>query len=93
MRANLTAHERIIARALQEYGMYLADWGGPGITLYAVHPASFKGDAYAGLLPDQTYVRLDRIPVGRFRVLAMPKPTPDDKLPKEIVPTGCAEMR
>jgi hypothetical protein len=90
---NLTAHEKIIARALQEYGMYLADWGGPGITLYAVHPASFKGGAYAGLLPDRTYVGLDRIPVARFRVLAMPKPTPDNKLPKELVPTGCAEMR
>jgi len=90
---SLQPYERIIAQALQEYGMYLADWGGPGITLYAVHPSSFRGDAYAGLLPNGPYVSLDNIPVDRFRVLRMPTPIPDAQLPKEIVPTGCATMQ
>ncbi len=90
---HLTGYERTIARALQEYGMYLADWGGPGITLYAVHPASFVGDAYRGLLPDRAYAPLEHIPVTRFRVLSMPKPTLDRRLPKRIVATGCARLR
>ncbi len=90
---HLSRYQRTIARALQEYGMYLADGGGPGITLYAVHPASFAGNPYAGLLPHGRYAGLGRIPVKRFRVLEMPAPVPDDRLPKRIVPTGCAKLR
>ncbi|MBI4260387.1 MAG: hypothetical protein HY658_07460 [Actinobacteria bacterium] len=89
-RLPLSDHERTIARALQEYGMYLADTGGPGITLYAVNPLSFEDDAYAGLLPDTRYVSLDAIPVDRFRVLAMPEPVPASRLDVELVPTPCA---
>lgn len=87
---HLAGHERTIATALQKYGMYLADWGGPGITLYAVHPSSFASDAYQGLLPDREHTPLSRIPLSRFRVLDMPRPVPDRGLPKRIVPTGCA---
>lgn len=89
---DLKPHERVIAAALQKYGMYLADWGGPGVTLYAVHPSSFEVGAYDGLLPDKRHVQLRNIPVERFRVLEMPRPVPNDELPKEIVPSGCAEF-
>lgn len=89
----LTRYERTIARALQDYGMYLADWGGPGISLYAVHPSSFARGAYRGLLPNRRYVSLGHIPVNRLRVLDMPRPVPDRRLPKRIVPTGCARLR
>ena len=66
----LTPYERTIARALQAYGMYLADHGGnSGITLYAVNPLSYRGKPYTGLLPDEVYVSLGHIPVDRFQVL------------------------
>jgi hypothetical protein len=97
---DLTPTERIVARALQEYGMFLADDGG-GITLYAVHPRSVRGDPYAGLfdedvvvnggrLPD-AFVMLDRIPVHEFRVLKLPPQVPDPEI--KVVPTGCARFK
>jgi len=64
----LRPHERTIARALQEYGMILADSGG-AIGLYAAHPQSLADDAYAGLLPPGPYAPLDRIPLERLRVV------------------------
>ncbi len=90
---HLSRYQRTIAKALQKYGMYLADGGGPGITLYAANPASFPGNPYRGLLPDRRYPGLGRIPVKRFRVLEMPAPVPDGRLPKRIIPTGCARLR
>jgi hypothetical protein len=65
----LTPYERTIAIALQRYGMILGDTGG-GISLYAVHPQSYKTDIYAGLLPEtDPYARLPGIPVDRLQVL------------------------
>ena len=60
--------ERTIARALQEYGMLLADSGG-AIGLYAAHPQSLPAGAYDGLLPDGEYAPLDGIPLERLRVV------------------------
>ncbi|MFQ5411418.1 MAG: Ig-like domain-containing protein [Phycisphaerae bacterium] len=73
---NLTPHERTIALALQEYGMVLGDTGGE-VGLSVVHPYSFAGNPYQGLLPAEAVnqqaagVVLDRIPADRFRVLRM----------------------
>ncbi|MBI4517666.1 MAG: hypothetical protein HY699_17815 [Deltaproteobacteria bacterium] len=99
-RLGLTPTERIIARALQEYGMFLSDDGG-GITLYAVHPKSVSVDPYAGLFSGdvvvrgdrfgKAYVMLDRIPVPEFRVLRLAPQVRDP--PLEVVPNGCAEFR
>ncbi len=53
----LRRYERIIAEALQQYGMFLADHGG-GVELQAVHPLSYPDNRYDGLLPDRKYVYL-----------------------------------
>ena len=70
----LADYEKVIAKALQDYGMILGDSAG-GISLNAVHPYSFAGNPYAGLLPDTVVqedgVLLDKIPAGSFRVLKM----------------------
>ncbi|RMG84227.1 MAG: hypothetical protein D6708_17315 [Candidatus Dadabacteria bacterium] len=66
----LTPYEKAIARALQEYGMFLADTGGSsGIGLYAIDPRSVQGNPYDGVLPDEDFVPLPHIPLDRFRVL------------------------
>ena len=65
---DLDPYEKTIARALQEYGMYLGDTGGT-LGVYAAHPQSFDG-AYQGLLPPVAFPRLDGIPLERLRVLA-----------------------
>lgn len=65
----LTSYERTIALALQEYGMILCDTSGGPIELEAVNPISAWGDSYAGLLPNETYVFLRKIPAERLRVL------------------------
>jgi hypothetical protein len=68
---NLTPYERTIARALQVYGMYLADHGGEyAVALYAVNPLSYPGgQPYNGLLPEDTYVSLADIPLDRLQVI------------------------
>ncbi|NOY43847.1 MAG: hypothetical protein GXP50_00120 [Deltaproteobacteria bacterium] len=66
----LTPYEKTIARALQEYGMFLVDTGGgDGIGLYAIDPRSVQGNPYEGVLPDEDFVPLPNIPTDRFRVL------------------------
>ncbi|CAM2011663.1 hypothetical protein APED_33675 [Acanthopleuribacter pedis] len=69
---DLTPYERTIARALQEYGMFLVDQGGAsGIGLYAVDPVSAARNPYEGLWPNEDYVALPNIPLSAFRVLAL----------------------
>lgn len=70
-RLNLSKHEYTIALCLQEYGMVCADTGG-GLQLYAVNPLCVKGNPYKGLLPNQTYVSLPKIPLKYMRVLKVP---------------------
>lgn len=85
----LTPYERTIAEALQRYGMYLGDTGG-ALALYAVSPQSFATNPYAGLLPDDPYVYLNKIPVNRFRVL---NTGPQLALtPLIVVPSPCARI-
>lgn len=87
---NLTEYERTIARALQEYGMFLVDSGGPhgGMSLYAVDPKSVAGNPYQGILPDEDYVSIANIPADRFRILKLPSQVPDTEL--ALVPNACA---
>lgn len=67
---NLPPPEQAIARALQRYGMVLADTSG-GFPLYAVHPVSFSGDPYAPLWGEVTYAGLRRIPFDKMKVLPL----------------------
>lgn len=74
----LTPAELTIARAMQEYGMFLTDrGGGPVIALYAVDPVSVSGNPYDGLLPDVNYVSLSGIPLDRLQVMQLPSQDPD----------------
>jgi hypothetical protein len=66
----LTPPEKTIAKALQRYGMILADTSG-GLTLYAVHPTSFAADPYASIWPEQTYAGISHIPFNRMKVLPL----------------------
>jgi hypothetical protein len=66
----LPPYERMIARALQQYGMYLADTGDRDISLYAVSPDSYPRDPYSSTLPRGAYAGLGGIPINRFRVIA-----------------------
>jgi hypothetical protein len=66
---SLPRYERTIARALQRYGMYLADTGGNNVSLYAVNPQSYRRNPYRGLLPGGDYVDLRNIPINLFRVI------------------------
>jgi hypothetical protein len=85
----LNTQERTIAQALQQYGMYLGDTGG-ALALYAVSPQSFDTNPYTGLLPDDPYTFLNKIPVTRFRVLkTSPQAT---QTPLSIAPSTCARI-
>jgi hypothetical protein len=86
---DLTYTERVIARALQEYGMLLGDTGG-ALSLYAVGAQSFTGDPYAGLLETTDVTYLDHIPVSRFRVLLTHEQR--SLTPLAITPSPCAEI-
>lgn len=68
--------EITIARALQTYGMILADTGSPGsiIELEAMNPSAYSSNPYRQLAGyDEEYgsFNLSRIPVSRFRVLEL----------------------
>jgi hypothetical protein len=67
----LRPYELTVARALQVYGAYISDTGG-AVSFPVAHPQAFRRNPYAGILPDDTYVSLDRIPLSRFRVLQLP---------------------
>ena len=85
----LRPYERIIAEALQQYGMFLADHGG-GVELQAVHPLSYQDNPYDGLLPDRKYVYLDNIPLDRLQVLELPAQIKDPG--EQIVQSGCGKL-
>ena len=67
----LNRAERVIAKALQEYGMVLGDTSG-GFTLYAAHPRGLGYDPYAKLFGTTSdWASLAKIPKGRFQVLSL----------------------
>ena len=64
--------EKTIARAMQDYGMYLRDNGGT-LGVYAENPISRGYDAWSPLgLGSVGSVSLPSIPWNRFRLLAPP---------------------
>jgi hypothetical protein len=65
--------QRVIAHALQRYGMYLKD-GSPNLQIYAENPVN-RGDmwAKAGLLGDYAQISSD-FPWSHMRVLVPPRP-------------------
>ena len=84
----LSRTERIIARALQEYGMVLGDTSG-GFTLYAAHPRGLGQDPYPSLFGTTSdWASLARIPQDRFQVLTLSPPPP-----RTSYRTACATLR
>ncbi|GEM_PF-1464828 len=93
--STLPEWQRPIARALQEYGMYLLDTTGGDVSLFAVHPQSFDQDPYDRLIPPgawfgatpgaREWARLD-IPPDRFRVLRLGPQRPN---PESLSPPAC----
>jgi hypothetical protein len=68
---NLEPWEKTIARALQEYGMFLCDDGG-GFELEAISVLSYDENPYVGLLEEEEgYAWLRNIPINRFRILKL----------------------
>jgi hypothetical protein len=86
----LTPYQKTIAQALQTYGMILGDTGG-ALSLYAVGRQSYPANPYEGTLPDEDYPDLGKIPVNRFRVLALPPQQSEPRL--QLVPSGCGAFR
>jgi hypothetical protein len=82
----LTPWQKVVARALQQYGMFLGDAGG-GIALYAQHPQSAGGVVYPW--GDQTYAYLPNSLVDKLRVLKVP---PQFTPRYDVVPNSCATM-
>jgi hypothetical protein len=88
----LTTYEMTVAKALQDYGMFLGDIGG-GIELEVINSISVQGDPYEGLFGSQDgkrYVYLNNIPINEFRVLKLGPQDPDPDI--ELVPSGCADF-
>jgi len=85
----LRPYQRTIAEAMQTYGMILGDTGG-AFGLYAVGRRGFAGNPYQGLLPEEDFPDLSRIPASRFRVLELPPQ--QAKPPQQLVPSGCGDF-
>ena len=89
---NLTPSEKIIAKALQEYGMILGDIGGGSPEIYAANPIGETGDWEEFLSVDSgglVYLFENKISITEFRVLEMgsqyPNP-PSDPWEDEPLP-------
>lgn len=80
----LTPVEYTIARALQDYGMFLGDTGGRS-AVYAVGENSFTSDPYRGLLPAGG--SLGNIPLDRLRVLELGEQ--QKVTPLRVQPNSC----
>lgn len=85
----LPRYERVIAEALQRYGMFLGDTGG-AMGLFAIGRQSFASDPYGGILPHGSYPDLSGIPVDQFRVLATLPQRPKPVL--QLAESGCASF-
>lgn len=89
----LTDAEMTIAKALQEYGMYLVDSGGEtGIALYAIDPESVASNPYDGVLPDEDYPILENIPLDELQVMQLSAQDPDYQSRLDLVPNSCADF-
>jgi hypothetical protein len=82
--AGLAPWQRVIARALQRYGMYLADTGG-AVALYAQHPKSVGG-GFRYPWGDVTYGYMPKWLARHLRVLKLPPQRPSIH---RFVPNRC----
>ena len=85
---NLTPYEKIIAKALQKYGMYCADAGG-GLQLYAVNPICVSQFPYKNTLPDEDYIYLKNIPVSKLQVIKL---KPAFEAEYKLIENSCAKF-
>lgn len=72
---NLTDYEKVIARAMQVYGLVLVDRGGSGPAgLYAIDPSSVSDNPYTSIWGEDDFVALENIRIADlpFRVLELP---------------------
>jgi hypothetical protein len=81
---SLSPWQRVIARALQRYGMYLADTGG-AVALFAQHPDSAPGARYPWG-NDVDYGYLPSWLAAHLRVLELP---PQQRSVHRFVPNRC----
>ncbi len=66
---NLNPIEKIIATAMQKYGMILVDTGG-ATAMYAANPLSFSNNPYAGIWNSSSpAITLANMPINHLRVL------------------------
>lgn len=90
----ITATEKIIYKALQQYGMYCGDTNGAGLTLRAVHTKSFLKDAYSPFLQfDPVYGNhfIKKFPFDLMEVVYTgPLQT---RTPQPYINLGCAEWK
>jgi hypothetical protein len=80
---SLAPWQRVIARALQRYGMYLADTGG-AVAIFAQHPHSDRGFGYPW--GDVDYGYLPKWLVRHLRVLELPR---QQRSVHRFVPNRC----
>jgi hypothetical protein len=83
----LNQWQRIVAQALQTYGMFLADSGGT-TSLYAVNTQSVKVAYPWG---GETYPMMPTSLLSHMRVVSLPPQNPNP--PAFLVPTPCATLR
>jgi hypothetical protein len=83
-------YERVIGRALQEYGAYVSDTSGSTVDFYAEDPKGHTENPYAEIWGDRTYVTLPTELIRNLRVLALPEQYAPEY---EIVPNGCNRFR
>lgn len=75
----LGPEEEVIARALQEYGMFLGDRGG-AMAIYAAHPYGFEDDPWTSA-SDGAFMELSGIPLDRLQVLKLGPQEPEPRTP------------
>ena len=80
--------QRTIARALQVYGMYLADRGGGGVGLVAQNPQSYRRNPYSW--GDRNYVYLPTKLISFMRILKLP---PQYRPAIALQPSRCGVIR
>jgi len=90
----LSPAEETIAKAMQEYGLFLTDrGGGPVMALYAIDPRSVNGNPYNGIFPDEDYVTLDKIPLNRLQVMQLPPQDPEYQQKLGLPEDSCRTLR
>lgn len=75
---DLADYEKPIARALQEFGMYLGEVTNGPVALYGVSGLSSAVNPWSGIVPDPSAdgILLSNIPVDQFRVIQIPPAVP-----------------